>query len=512
MNRKTDEISKNNLRDLRDIISESTGIFFPEEKWSELQYRLSKAAVEFGFEEKESFVKWILSASLTRRQIETLAGCITIGETYFFRHKAVFDVFEKVILPKIINSQTRKDKYLRIWSAGCSSGEEAYSIAIIVGRMLDLKKWNVAVMATDINPHFIRKGTEAIYRDWSFREVPEEIKKRYFVDKGDGKFQLLPHIKKLVNFSYLNLVEDNFPSILNNTNAVDVIFCRNVIMYFNKEKRDKIIKKLYNSLVDGGWLIVSPVETSLFVDSEFEGISYGDVIVFGKCDNNIKFIRNGALDNMHNSAKKKASVSSMDLEPGINAETKKVTVKNDADILANFIGDENGSNAHFKIAEQLYQQGLYGESSQILRKILNIDGNNLNAISLLARNYANLGKLSDAIEMCERGIAADKLNPAIYYLHAAILQELGFLEEARISLKKVLYLDPDYVAALFSLGMISHQMENESESRRYFKNALNLLSDYNSDYSFPEFEGITAETLIEIINTAISIESKEALS
>src|SRR5258708_136443 len=133
----------------------------------------------------------------------------------------------------------------------------------------DLKDWNVSILATDINPLFLRKAREGVYREWSFRDTDPSIRSRYFTRPSEGCFEVLPEIKAMVTFAYLNLARDHYPSLLNGTNAFDFILCRNVLMYFTPERAREVAGGLHRSLLDGGWLIVSPSETSHILFADF---------------------------------------------------------------------------------------------------------------------------------------------------------------------------------------------------------------------------------------------------
>ncbi|MDE2258962.1 MAG: protein-glutamate O-methyltransferase CheR, partial [Betaproteobacteria bacterium] len=222
------------LSQLSDFLESHIGLHFPKERWRDLERGIAAASRESGHLQTETFVDWLLSAPLTRTQIEGLASHLTVGETYFFREKRSLEIFEEQILPELVRARGETERHLRIWSAGCCTGEEPYSIAMLLDRLIpDLKKWNVTILATDINPQFLRKAVLGVYGEWSFRNMPSWLKEQYFKRRENGRFEIQPRIRKMVTFSYLNLAEDAYPSLVNNTNAMDVIFCRNVLMYFS---------------------------------------------------------------------------------------------------------------------------------------------------------------------------------------------------------------------------------------------------------------------------------------
>ena len=221
----TGSIPDNLLPNLNEFLTSKMGLHFPKNRWRELKRKISEAAKEHDFEDVEEYIHWLLSEPLTKGQIELLASHLTIGETYFYREPRSFKVLEQSILPELIHSRRKTEKRLRIWSAGCCTGEEPYSIAILLNKLIpDLKEWNITILATDINPDFLKKGKEGIYASWSFRNTPQWVKKGYFTIKDKDRLKINTHIKKIVTFSHLNLADDVYPSLLNNTNAMDIIF------------------------------------------------------------------------------------------------------------------------------------------------------------------------------------------------------------------------------------------------------------------------------------------------
>ena len=250
------------LSQLSDFLEVHMGLHFPRQRWHDLERGVAAASRDAGYANAETFVRWLLGAPLTRTRIEGLASHLTIGETYFFREKASLDILEQRILPELLQARAQGDRRLRIWSAGCCSGEEPYSIAMLLDRLIpDPAKWNVTILATDINPQFLRKAAQGIYSAWSFRETPGWLKELYFTRRADGRFEIQPRMRQMVSFSYLNLAEDSYPSLVNGTNAMDIILCRNVLMYFAPETRSIAYAKLDQALEDDGLLMLGAAET-----------------------------------------------------------------------------------------------------------------------------------------------------------------------------------------------------------------------------------------------------------
>src|SRR3989338_3482902 len=182
-------ISKQLLSQLSELITPLMGLYFPETRWSDLERGIISAARELGFADIEAFITWLGSTPLTKNHVEILANHITVGETYFFRDKESFQVIENRILPELLRSRRESEKRLRIWSAGCCTGEEPYSIAILLSRMIpDLRDWNISILATDINARFLEKASRGVYSEWSFRDAPPGIRETFFRKTGQGRF------------------------------------------------------------------------------------------------------------------------------------------------------------------------------------------------------------------------------------------------------------------------------------------------------------------------------------
>ena len=193
MNGKTDckNIPDGLLHGLSEYLTAKIGFHFTKKRWNELHPKMAAAMIDFGFEDVGEFIEWLLSSSPTQKQIEILASHLTVGETYFFRERKAFEILEQAMLPGLIDARRRTGKRLRFWSAGCSTGEEPYSIAILLDQLIpDLKDWNITILATDINTAALRKADEGIYSDWSFRDAPPFFKDKYF-ERVNGNRYLL---------------------------------------------------------------------------------------------------------------------------------------------------------------------------------------------------------------------------------------------------------------------------------------------------------------------------------
>lgn len=487
------------------FVSGHIGLHFPRERWGDLERSIGNAAGELGFRDSEAFIRHALTSSLDTNQAEILASSLTIGETYFYREKKAFEALEQYILPELLRSRHSNGRNIRLWSAGCCTGEEPYSIAIALNESIpDLKGWNISILATDINPRFLKKASQAVYSEWSFREFPHRLRDKYFTRTRGKQYELAPHIKKMVTFAHLNLAEDVYPSLLNNTNAMDIIFCRNVLMYFTPEHTGKAIQNLYRCLADGGWLIVSSIETSsvlypLFTTACFQGLTIYRKGLSAPPIANVpevykEFVFEAAAAGEPEHTKVKPLLFSCP-QPTHPAKTEEIE-------------PAPPTLTPYQRALALYKEGLYTEVTEKLPLLLTEGQVDSGSASLLARAYANQGRLAEALEWCRRAVAGDKLNPVLYYLQATIMEEKGDMEAASGCLKQALYLDQDFVLAHIALGNLFMRRQKPVQAERYFNNAVSLLKAYPAEAVIAESEGMTAGRLIDIINSTRYVEKR----
>ena len=432
------DISNLLLAQFAEFVAAHLGLHFPAERWPDLRRGIRNATPEFGYADDEQCVRWLMAAPLTRRQIEILAGNLTVGETYFFREKRMFEILAEHILPTLVQARRNGERHLRFWSAACCTGEEAYSLAIVLRRAIpDLKAWQVTILATDVNPRFLHKASAGVFGEWSFRDAPVWLKSQYFHGVEPGRYVILPEIRQMVQFEHLNLAEDSYPSLLTDTNAMDVIFCRNVLMYFVPAQAQRVLAQMSCCLVDGGWLALSATETFGTASRRFTSVSFDGAIVYRKTT--------------------RPPVQPVQPVPSEVPEVPEVPVTPVAPL----------------------------EAQEMIR---------------LARELANQGRLAEALALAGKLVLAEKLNPVAHYLQAMILQEQEAKPKAAEALRRAIYLNHDFVIAHFALGNLARGAGRLQEADKHFANAAQLLERLRQDDILPESEGMTAGRLAEIIN------------
>jgi len=273
-------IDAKSFRNLSKIIYERSGIHVMEGKEYLLENRLAnrlKVNNCKSFEEYDYFLRYEPGGE---KEITQMVECITTNETYFFREKSHFTMLREEILPQLIaKKRTSGNPTIRIWSAASSTGEEPYTISILVEEMKkELSGVRVEILASDINNSVIRAARRGIYGDNTVRHVPPDIRMRYF-RKIDGRYHLDERIKSRVRFARLNLVDENRLRIVA---GMDIIFCKNVLIYFDLAAKKKVVDSLYDSLLPGGYLLIGKSEALHDISRAFHPVKMRNGLVFQK--------------------------------------------------------------------------------------------------------------------------------------------------------------------------------------------------------------------------------------
>ena len=198
-----------------------------------------------------------LAGGLLPEMLEVLGTSMTVGETHFFRVAPQIDALRNVVLPDLIARHTA-DRRLRVWSAGCSTGEEPYTLAMLICEQLPQLKqdWDIQLVATDLNRAALEVARLGVYGEWSFRDSPLDLRARYFTPTGK-QWRLNDQVRGMVRFAHLNLAEDPFP-FASGSDGIDLILCRNVTIYFGEHATQRLYVRFANALDPAGWLLLGP--------------------------------------------------------------------------------------------------------------------------------------------------------------------------------------------------------------------------------------------------------------
>lgn len=250
---------------LRDLIYRYSGMWFREEKKYLLHRRLSPRLQVTGARSFGEYARMLRYGTQGRRELEEVIDRVTVNETYFFREDYQLKAFTDEILPEL-EAQRPNGKRLRIWSAGCSSGEEPYTISMLLLEHGGFADWDVQIIGSDISRKVLRQASAARYRESSLRQTSAIRRRRFFRESGDA-YELPNEVKAPVSFARLNLLEE---LSLDLVGTVDVLFCRNVFIYFDARSRSQVTASFYKHLRPGGYLLLGHSETLMNLSTEFE--------------------------------------------------------------------------------------------------------------------------------------------------------------------------------------------------------------------------------------------------
>lgn len=446
---------------LTDLIQARTGLSLREHDGQRLQDAIRALLAQRGDGQLQDFVR-----ALERRDIGTdpewhkLLELLTVGETYFFRDEGQMALLREQILPELIR-QRSEQRCLRIWSAACAGGEEAYSLAILVHQLLnargDAPAWDVRILGTDIHQSVLKKARAGRYSAWSFRRVAEQLRQAYFSPHGE-EWKIHSRIAALVNFQYGNLVEDDFPSVALPAQHFDLIVCRNVFIYFDADTVTRISEKMAACLRPSGYLMTGHGELGIKPSAALGVKTLGDLVLY---QNQLAIPTQGLSTQTR-------------VLPGLwTAPTAETSNANKHSHKGPRLGQGPASASATRSAKQSATPSIPAP-----RLATGAPGDGvLDFPDLLerARSLADQGQYAEASALCQKAITInlDSVHP--HLILAQIAQVQGAVQKSKEALKRALYLDADCLTAYVELVNIYLQEGNRRMARKMIDSAVTLL-------------------------------------
>ncbi|MBE8989930.1 CheR family methyltransferase [Nostoc sp. LEGE 12450] len=404
---------------------------------------------------------------------QELISLLTVTETYFFRDQGQMSLLKNQLLPELIERKrelsltqcnpANEEFYrptLRLWSAGCSTGEEAYSLAILVKELIpDNQTWNILILGTDINQPALALAQQGIYSDWSFRTTTPEIKNRYFHSHKQG-WKIDPGIQAMVKFQPGNLMQDNFPAYASRIHDFDLIICRNVFIYFDFNAIAQVIDKFYCSLTPGGFLLTGHTELHGQKTEPFQVKNFPQSTVYQR----------------HSSLNEQSKVLNTITPAAIESRETEIfspslpSLETGLDVSAN-------TQTLLDAAKKSLIQEAYADVIQIAQQLIALAPQGFQAYCLMAEAYANFGDYSQANQACQQALQINPLAIEPYHLLAQIAEEQGDRDSAKLFLKRIIYLAPNSVTAHLELGSIYEREGNEKQAQKTWRSLLEILQN-----------------------------------
>ncbi|RAU21616.1 chemotaxis protein [Paramagnetospirillum kuznetsovii] len=464
---------------LKSLVIDTTGMAFYRDKSHDLAQILSARMAEAGADDCAGYFARLTSDS---HEMDALVAELTIGETYFFRHKEQFDALRDLILPDVIE-RNRQLKRLRIWSAGCATGPEPYSIAIMLEREFGarISDWHVTILGTDINQKFLARAREGRYDTWAFRTMSDDIRDACFTKHGN-QWQINASFKRFVKFQYHNLITSKFPSIIDNIAGFDIIICRNVIIYFSAETIAGLIPCFRETLSDKGWLVMGHAEPNQELFKDFQTVNVDGAVLYQRVDGY--------------SAQMSPLPASSDVAP---------MPKSPSAMLPKLAAMDTG-----RLAPARTQRGAAPPPRPPLRPPLRpgtatvakpptpvvppVDGG-----VVRIRELADQGQWEAAAAACDALLARTPMDAWAHFYRAMIFEQVGQAEDCEKALRRAIYLDRKMVLPHYHLGLFLLRRDDAAAAARAFRNVLSLLKDVPDDDPVADGDKIMAGQMREAV-------------
>lgn len=483
----------------RDFIHQQSGIFLEESKLDSLRISLVTRATRLDF---SSFDQYYALLVRDIGEFNELMNLVTINETSFFRFPQQFDALKNRVLPELMSAKPESNRNFRVWSAGCSTGEEPYSIAMtLLDAGIDGLGWKAQVLGTDVSTKALSVGQKGVYGKRAMVNVAKEVVARHFEQVADG-YRVGDRARRLVDFGYHNLIKEPYPlSLMGNW---DVIFCRNVTIYFRLDSTRRVISNFYNSLNEGGYLFIGHSETLTSISDQLEPVEVGGVFLYRKPRTKKLFGTPTPRPVEPVAVKPISPAEAQDAGPERPVVSGRVRprepVQPDTATAA-----ETLAEARTCLAEGRPECVL-----ELVQRVLDRDPNNAEAFLLSAYVHADTADYERALEACHRALAINPLLPVARYILGIIYQRQGDTVRAVSELKKTIYIDSEFALAHLNLANIYKAQRKWDAAAREYENALRAL--YKSpDGTWTEFlGGFKADLLVKTCERSL-VECRKAM-
>lgn len=499
------------------IIAEHTGLALRSQDDARLVRSVNKRTAVLKIASADEYLRR-LAAPINgfKAEWQKLILMLTTNETFFFRDRGQFQLLRDHIFPQIIHKH-RRDRTLRIWSAGCSTGEEPYSLAVLINELIpDWRKWNILLLGTDIDAAAIQKAQTGVYSDWSFRMVDPDIQKRYF--KNSSGWKPDPRIRAMGTFRTGNLRTDVFPDRASDIHDMDLILCRNVFIYFTHEAIAAVLKKFKATLAQGGFLMTG--------HSELHGQNLDDLSIRSFRRATVYQRNDGAAQGGRSLPARPMRVPSNTPKRGLaplTSAARRFKPHITGDPLISKSLRASASTIQAPLGKPLAPKGTSSalnpsrpdDGDQTARAtrptvLTGGDDSNMQALYLQARAHANAGNLAEAIACCQRILAIQNADIDACHLMACIMQEKGNLESAKTYLKRIIYFHPQDAAAYIEIASLYEAQQDFKRARKMWSTALGLLEQM-APHDFVSPYQTEASTLIRYIQGLIAQLGEPAL-
>jgi len=505
----TPVLDRDDLEQFRTLVTRRLGLQYEDEKLDYLAEVVRQRMELTGSSRFKSYLALLISSPSGDDEFRALAEQLTINETFFFRNADNFRALAEIVLPERIRARTQ-EKRLRILSAGCASGEEPYSLAVLAREALpDLGSWDVKIIGIDVNPAVLAKATQARYSAWSLRATSEDARRRYF--RADGPdFVLAPAIQKMVTFEERNLVDED--PLFWQSLACDVVFCRNVLMYFTPDKARDVVRRISQALLPGGFFFLGHAETLRGLTHEFHLCHTHDTFYYRRCDASEATVatatwagppREQAEESL--AAVVESTASWVDV---IQRASERIATLADGRARSPDQDPPRGADQAVSTAAprtwdlglvlEAVRQERFSDALELICALPPDSREDPDALLLRAVLLTNNGRLDESEEICSRLLALDELNAGAHYLMALCREHASDSTGAIEHGQTAIYLDAGFAMPHFHLGIMAKRSGDAATARRELGQALILFAREDASRLLLFGGGFSRDTLVQL--------------
>ncbi len=468
----------------QDLIAEKTGIHIKQNQFSKLEFAIQEQMLKRDITSTDTYFKNI---TLQPEEFYHLVGRLTVNETYFLREPAYMELFSGRLIPELLSG---KKKTIKIVSAGCSTGPEPYSLAMMLMETYGPDSRNLfSIIGFDIDQYALKLAQEGVYGKYSFRNFNPDLKKQYFQSLGKDRYRIKAHVQEMVDFLHLNLLNNDYPPALK---GVDIIFYRNVSIYFAPAKQEFVFKKLLSLLNPGGYIITSAAEvhrhdSDIITSKEVDGL-----FIFCKSDDQYKppsplrpdapvapDIKTGSREMpraFSQLLKKTGGIKvSKPASPGHSPPKK----------------SQPDTETLFRKASGYVQTKAYDKALQLLDNLITTEPGFIKAWTLKAAVLMNRNDLAGARSFCYKAIKTDPLCFEGYFLAGLIAKLENDPAEAIKRFQESLYIDPSCWLSHFYLAEIYRFSADTNKAIFEYQSVIRYIEEHGVDIQGPAFPYIS---------------------
>ena len=435
-----------------------TGHFYYADKDDVLWDRVRRRLAAVRLPDVESYVRLLDDPQAGPAEWRRLEGEITVGETYFLRYVEQFTALKAHILPELI-ARHAQTKRLRIWSAGCATGAEPYSVAILLAELLgdQIADWRLTILGTDINESALAAAREARFGAWALRSLSAEQKQAWFT-QDDRTWRLRPRFRSLVRFQYGNLLDLLGPAAPLDLTDFDLILCRNVLIYFHPDAMNAVVGALAQRLGDEGWLLVGHAEPNPGFEAHVRTITLPGAVAY----------------------RRRTAEAAPDPAPAAGWPP----------LPAPDASQAPSPPPPRPLAAPTLEPAPAPKPPQPT----------VDSVTPLAdiRALANLGRFAEAAHLCRQALARSPPDPAAHFYLGLVTQAQGLLDEAEEALRRAVYLDGTFLMAQYHLGLLRLERGDGAAGRRNLAGVARLAATLSPTTPLCEGDGLRAGDLREL--------------